>query len=180
MLRAGAIAIRARSQCNPVFSRLLQPRLPPNSLRLQPRALSTQKDVLPPRTTIPTLPTPSWIDKYVPQPARPFLKLARMDKPIGTWLLMWPCWWSVAMAMPAASAAGLLHALPDPSLLALFAGGAFIMRGAGCTINDMWDKDLDKKVFLAFLPPLSELIRFFHSGRANERSATSYWVDSSI
>ncbi|XP_014477479.1 PREDICTED: 4-hydroxybenzoate polyprenyltransferase, mitochondrial [Dinoponera quadriceps] len=70
---------------------------------------------------------------------QPYLKLMRMDKPIGSWLLFWPCGWSIAMAAPAG-------ALPDPYTLALFGTGAFIMRGAGCTINDMWDRDLDKMV----------------------------------
>ncbi len=52
---------------------------------------------------------------------------------------MWPCFWSTALAAP-------LGALPDPVLLAKFAVGAFVMRGAGCTINDLWDRDFDKHV----------------------------------
>lgn len=74
-----------------------------------------------------------------PPKIKPYLKLMRMDKPIGSWLLFWPCSWSIAMAAPAGC-------LPDFHLLALFSFGAFIMRGAGCTINDMWDQDIDKKV----------------------------------
>ncbi|EZA59081.1 hypothetical protein DMN91_008042 [Ooceraea biroi] len=70
---------------------------------------------------------------------QPYMKLMRMDKPIGSWLLFWPCGWSIAMAAPAAC-------LPDLHMLALFGTGAFIMRGAGCTINDMWDQDIDKMV----------------------------------
>ncbi|KAK2582686.1 hypothetical protein KPH14_004960 [Odynerus spinipes] len=70
---------------------------------------------------------------------QPYLKLMRMDKPIGTWLLYWPCGWSIAMAAPAGC-------LPDFQMLALFGLGAFVMRGAGCTINDMWDQDIDKMV----------------------------------
>lgn len=70
---------------------------------------------------------------------QPYLRLMRIDKPIGTWLLFWPCGWSIAMAAEAG-------ALPDLKMMALFGAGAFVMRGAGCTINDMWDKDLDKKV----------------------------------
>ena len=57
----------------------------------------------------------------------------------GTWLLYWPCTWSIALASQPGS-------LPDPYLLALFGAGAFFMRGAGCIINDMWDKDFDEKV----------------------------------
>lgn len=60
---------------------------------------------------------------------------------LGSWLLFWPCSWSIAMAAP-------VGALPDLQMLALFGTGAFIMRGAGCTINDMWDQDIDKKVQL--------------------------------
>ncbi|XP_011646694.1 4-hydroxybenzoate polyprenyltransferase, mitochondrial [Pogonomyrmex barbatus] len=70
---------------------------------------------------------------------QPYMKLMRIDKPIGSWLLFWPCGWSIAMAAPAG-------ALPDFHMLALFGTGAFIMRGAGCTINDMWDRDIDNKV----------------------------------
>ncbi|RQM21582.1 hypothetical protein B5M09_010728, partial [Aphanomyces astaci] len=57
----------------------------------------------------------------------------------GTYMLLWPCFWSTALAAP-------VGALPDPTLLALFATGSLIMRSAGCTINDMWDKDFDKQV----------------------------------
>ncbi|XP_012223925.2 4-hydroxybenzoate polyprenyltransferase, mitochondrial [Linepithema humile] len=70
---------------------------------------------------------------------QPYMKLMRIDKPIGSWLLFWPCGWSIAMAAPAG-------ALPDLYMLALFGTGAFIMRGAGCTINDMWDQKIDKMV----------------------------------
>lgn len=57
----------------------------------------------------------------------------------GTWLLAWPCFWSIALAAPAG-------ALPDISLLGLFGAGAVLLRGAGCTVNDLWDRDLDAKV----------------------------------
>jgi len=75
----------------------------------------------------------------MPKHLQPFLKLVRMDRPIGTWLLFWPCGWSIGLAAHPSS-------LPDPGLLATFAVGAIIMRGAGCTINDMWDADLDRRV----------------------------------
>ncbi|KAI5479146.1 4-hydroxybenzoate hexaprenyltransferase [Pseudohyphozyma bogoriensis] len=74
-----------------------------------------------------------------------------MDKPIGTWLLFWPCAWSITMAAYSA-------ALPVGTWaynLALFGTGALVMRGAGCTINDMWDKDIDKKVDRTKLRPLA-------------------------
>jgi 4-hydroxybenzoate polyprenyltransferase len=65
-----------------------------------------------------------------PPSAVPYLRLMRVDRPIGTFLLFWPCGWSLAMAAPGG-------ALPDALLMTLFAAGAFVMRGAGCTINDM-------------------------------------------
>ncbi|XP_061528342.1 4-hydroxybenzoate polyprenyltransferase, mitochondrial [Phycodurus eques] len=74
-----------------------------------------------------------------PGPVQPYLRLMRLDKPIGTWLLYLPCTWSIALAAEPGS-------LPDLGMLALFGTGAVLMRGAGCTINDMWDKDFDKKV----------------------------------
>ena len=69
----------------------------------------------------------------------PYARLMRIDRPIGSWLLFWPCGWSIALSAPAGC-------WPDPLMLALFGTGAFIMRGAGCTINDMWDRDIDAKV----------------------------------
>lgn len=74
-----------------------------------------------------------------PPAVQPYLRLMRFDKPIGTWLLYLPCTWSIGLAAAPGS-------LPDLHLLALFGLGALVMRGAGCTINDMWDVDFDKKV----------------------------------
>ena len=74
-----------------------------------------------------------------PPAVQPYLRLIRFDKPIGTWLLYLPCTWSIGLA----ASPGIL---PDLQLLALFGLGALVMRGAGCTINDMWDVDFDKKV----------------------------------
>ena len=74
-----------------------------------------------------------------PPAVQPYLRLIRFDKPIGTWLLYLPCTWSIGLAASPGS-------FPDLQLLALFGLGALVMRGAGCTINDMWDVDFDKKV----------------------------------
>ncbi|XP_059303807.1 4-hydroxybenzoate geranyltransferase 2 [Lycium ferocissimum] len=82
---------------------------------------------------------PSWIDTYLPQRIRPYAHLARLDKPIGTWLLAWPCMWSIALAAPPGS-------LPDVKMMTLFGCGAFLLRGAGCTVNDLLDRDIDTKV----------------------------------
>ena len=76
---------------------------------------------------------------------RPYARLARLDRPIGTWLLLFPGWWGIALASP--------H-WPHPALLALFALGAIVMRGAGCTLNDIADRHYDAKVARTRLRPL--------------------------
>ncbi|XP_077457135.1 4-hydroxybenzoate polyprenyltransferase, mitochondrial [Stigmatopora argus] len=81
-------------------------------------------------------------------PVRPYLRLMRLDKPIGTWLLYLPCTWSIALAAEPGS-------LPDIGMLTLFATGAVLMRGAGCTINDMWDKNFDQKVSRTATRPIA-------------------------
>ncbi|MFC7051798.1 4-hydroxybenzoate octaprenyltransferase [Hansschlegelia quercus] len=83
----------------------------------------------------------NWVDATAPASWRPFLRLARADRPIGAWLLFWPCAWSVALAAVASDAR-----YPDPILLILLAIGAVAMRGAGCTYNDLVDRDIDAKV----------------------------------
>ena len=83
----------------------------------------------------------NWVDKRAPQWLRPYGRLARWDRPIGWWLLLWPCWWSAALA---AGHAG--NAFPDPWHLFLFLVGAVAMRGAGCTYNDLVDRDFDGMV----------------------------------
>ena len=84
-------------------------------------------------------PPATWVDTVAPPWAAPYLKLARMDAPAGTWLLLWPCVWSLSLAAPPGT-------WPDASLVALFTCGALLLRGAGCTVNDMWDADLDASV----------------------------------
>ena len=85
--------------------------------------------------------TGNWVDTLAPSWARPYLRLARADRPIGAWLLLLPCWWSAGLA-----AIGSGRAYPDLWHVALFFVGAFVMRGAGCTWNDILDRDLDAKV----------------------------------
>jgi 4-hydroxybenzoate polyprenyltransferase len=84
--------------------------------------------------------TGNWVDAFAPAWARPYLRLARLDRPIGSWLLLLPCWWSVALAA--------VHARTNVNLwhVVLFFIGAFAMRGAGCTWNDIVDRDLDARV----------------------------------
>jgi 4-hydroxybenzoate polyprenyltransferase len=85
--------------------------------------------------------TGNWVDRLAPARVRPFLRLARLDRPIGSWLLLIPCWWSSALAAMAAH-----ERMPYSAHLALFFVGAFAMRGAGCTWNDIVDRDLDRGV----------------------------------
>ncbi len=84
--------------------------------------------------------TGNWVDSLAPAYSRPYLRLARLDRPIGSWLLLMPCWWSVGLAG--------MHQDRFPSVwhIVLFFIGAFAMRGAGCTWNDLVDRDLDEKV----------------------------------
>src|SRR5271163_3350500 len=85
--------------------------------------------------------TGNWVDTLAPGWLRPYLRLSRLDRPIGSWLLLMPCWWSAALA------AGMTHHLGQlPLIIVLFLVGAFAMRGAGCTWNDITDRDLDALV----------------------------------
>ncbi|MGK3753189.1 MAG: 4-hydroxybenzoate polyprenyltransferase [Bacillariaceae sp.] len=127
----------------------------------------------------------NWVDDYLPSSLRPYAHLSRMDKPIGTWLLLWPCYWSTAMAAGVNNVPHIIDAdavnsttastnnlslfdiLPDPKLLGLFTIGAFVMRGAGCTINDLWDRDLDRQVERTKSRPLA-------SGTVTQTQAISW------
>jgi 4-hydroxybenzoate polyprenyltransferase len=85
--------------------------------------------------------TGNWVDTRAPQWLRPYLRLSRFDRPIGAWLLLMPCWWSAALAAAVTGNIGQL-----PVALLLFLIGAFVMRGAGCTWNDITDRHLDALV----------------------------------
>jgi len=84
--------------------------------------------------------TGNWVDSLAPAWTRPYLRLARLDRPIGSWLLLLPCWWSAGLAAVAA------HQQVNLWHVVLFFVGAFAMRGAGCTWNDIVDRDLDARV----------------------------------
>jgi 4-hydroxybenzoate polyprenyltransferase len=86
-----------------------------------------------------------WVECYLPARVRPYARLARLDRPIGTWLLLFPGWWGIALAT---------SRWPDPMLLLLFAVGAVVMRGAGCTLNDIADRHYDAQVARTRLRPL--------------------------
>lgn len=94
-----------------------------------------------PSAPVADAPKDNWVDRFAPAWARPYLRLARLDRPIGTWLLLFPCLWSaelaaIAMDQPSADLGSLL----------LFAIGALVMRGAGCAYNDYVDREYDAKV----------------------------------
>jgi 4-hydroxybenzoate polyprenyltransferase len=86
-----------------------------------------------------------WVERRLPARVRPYARLARLDRPIGTWLLLFPGWWGIALAA---------RRWPDPMLMALFALGALVMRGAGCTLNDIADRHYDAEVARTRLRPL--------------------------
>ncbi|MCZ6637523.1 MAG: 4-hydroxybenzoate octaprenyltransferase [Alphaproteobacteria bacterium] len=109
------------------------------------------------------IPEGGWID-HLPGVVRPYFRLARLDRPIGTWLLLFPCWWSVVLASPGLAPAGRLM-----ELAALFAAGAIVMRGAGCTFNDIVDRDLDAKVARTRMRPIP-------SGAVSVRAAVMFLV----
>jgi 4-hydroxybenzoate polyprenyltransferase len=84
----------------------------------------------------------NWVDAYAPIWARPYLRLSRADRPVGTWLLLLPCWWGLALA---AMQTGGFRPF-DIWIASGCAIGAFLMRGAGCTWNDIVDRDFDAAV----------------------------------
>ena len=90
---------------------------------------------------IPDAPSGNWVDRLAPESWRAFLRLARFDRPIGAWLLLFPCWWGQALAE-----LSLGRGAVDARYLVLFLCGAFLMRGAGCTYNDIVDRDYDARV----------------------------------
>ena len=82
-----------------------------------------------------------WADRMLPQATRPYARLMRLERPIGWWLLLLPCWWGLLLAQIAQGGG-----LPDFRFAFLFLVGAIVMRGAGCTLNDIIDRDFDGRV----------------------------------
>ncbi|MEP9370882.1 4-hydroxybenzoate octaprenyltransferase [Mesorhizobium sp. KR1-2] len=93
-------------------------------------------------------PSGHWVYRVLPRWVWPYAQLARWDRPIGWILLLWPCWWSTALAAVAYARPEdpLLTLLPNPWYLVLFLVGAIAMRGAGCTYNDLVDEKIDAEV----------------------------------
>jgi 4-hydroxybenzoate polyprenyltransferase len=114
-----------------------------------------------------------WTDRFLPTPARPYARLMRLDRPIGTWLLLFPCWWGLFLAVHWPSSIFATDSFfPSgiwllPALVLLFAVGAVVMRGAGCTYNDIVDRDVDAKVARTALRPIP-------SGQVSVRQAAVF------
>lgn len=113
-------------------------------------------------------PPGNWVDRYAPVWAQSYLRLMRADRPIGTWLLLWPCWWSTALAGVAAG-----QSWPNVWHLALFAVGAAVMRGAGCTYNDIADREYDARVARTQTRPIP-------SGQVSTTAAAAFMVALSL
>jgi 4-hydroxybenzoate polyprenyltransferase len=112
--------------------------------------------------------TGNWVDRAAPAWSRPYLRLARLDRPIGSWLLLIPCWWSAGLAAIAAR-----DPAPSPWHLLLFFIGAFAMRGAGCTWNDIVDRDLDGRVERTRSRPIP-------SGQVSTAQAAAFLVAQAV
>ncbi len=112
--------------------------------------------------------TANWVDTHAPVWARPYLRLSRFDRPIGWWLLLLPCWWSAALA---SGIARDLHSLP--TVIPLFLVGAMVMRGAGCTWNDITDRKLDAQVERTRSRPIP-------SGQVTVKQAAAFLVAQAL
>ncbi len=112
--------------------------------------------------TLPDAVSGNWVNRFTPKSIRPLVRLARWDRPIGWWLLLWPCWWSITLA---ANSVELFP--PNLWYLFLFLVGSIAMRGAGCTYNDIVDKNLDLQVERTQLRPIP-------SGQVSILKATSF------
>ena len=113
-------------------------------------------------------PRGNWVDRWAPAPARPYLRLSRADRPIGTWLLLIPCWWGLGLAMLAGG--------PRPSDAWIAVGcalGAWLMRGAGCTWNDITDRRFDAAVARTRSRPIP-------SGQVTVRGALAWMVAQAL
>jgi 4-hydroxybenzoate polyprenyltransferase len=121
-----------------------------------------------PAPTGPDAPPGNWVDRLVPERFRPYAHLMRLDRPIGWWLLLWPCWWSLALATGAAG-----EPFPNPWYLLLFLVGSVVMRGAGCTYNDILDRDIDARVARTRSRPIP-------SGRVSPQRAAAFMVVLSL
>ncbi len=106
------------------------------------------------------IPVGNWVDRWLPAGARPYARMARFDRPIGWWLLLFPGWWSVALATPG---------WPSLWVMALFLLGAIVMRASGCCFNDITDREFDAKVARTATRPIP-------SGQVSVKQAVVWMV----
>lgn len=97
--------------------------------------------------SIPDIRADGGIIPFLPATWRPYALLMRLDRPVGTWLLLLPGWWGILSAAPFSGQSALY--------MVLFGIGAVLMRGAGCVINDLWDRDFDRQVARTRTRPLA-------------------------
>tara|TARA_R110002020_G_scaffold10965_2_gene41670 strand:- start:2091 stop:3020 length:930 start_codon:yes stop_codon:yes gene_type:complete len=119
-------------------------------------------------TTVADAQSGNWVDRYAPLWLKPYARLARWDRPIGIWLLFWPCIWGLALAAIAAPERGF-----DWIAGLLMLAGAMLMRGAGCTFNDIVDRDIDDKVARTRSRPIP-------SGQVTARDALYFMVAQAL
>ena len=115
-------------------------------------------------------PAENWVDRFAPAATRPYLRLSRADRPIGTWLLLIPCLWGLGLAI-ASDPNG--YKLWDAWIAFGCALGAFLMRGAGCTWNDLTDRHIDASVARTKSRPLP-------SGQVTPRQAAIWMVAQAL
>ena len=120
-------------------------------------------------------PSGHWVYRALPRAVWPYAQLARWDRPIGWQLLLWPCWWSAALAAIAYARPGepIATLMPNPWHLVLFLVGAIVMRGAGCAYNDIVDHEIDAKVERTRSRPLP-------SGQVTRRQAWAFVVAQAL
>ncbi|NVK47544.1 MAG: 4-hydroxybenzoate octaprenyltransferase [Rhodobacteraceae bacterium] len=111
----------------------------------------------------------NWVDRLAPPATRPYLRLSRADRPVGTWLLLIPCWWG---ALLASAEVGTLS-LRTVWIIIGCALGAWLMRGAGCTWNDITDRDFDDKVERTKSRPIP-------SGQVTVKQAAAWMIVQSL
>ena len=121
-----------------------------------------------PESGVADAPRSNWVDRFAPAFMRPYLRLGRFDRPIGTWLLLFPCWWSQTLAE-----IGTGKPYPRLDYLLLFAAGALAMRAAGCAYNDYVDRDIDAKVLRTAARPLP-------SGQITPAAAKAYVIIAAL
>ena len=112
----------------------------------------------------------NWVDRFAPEPLKPWLKLGRLDRPIGVWLLLLPGWQGIALAL---AQYGKAPGLYEIWLFAGFALGAVLMRSAGCAFNDIVDRDIDRQVARTAQRPVA-------SGRISVKRAWGFLIGCSL